>query len=253
MIIQYRLISAKKTTFAFYSTQNMKNYTDIFFDLDKTLWDFNANAIDTFNDIYEIFLSKKSNIKSADEFYKFYEVHNTMLWDMYRKGQVAKEFLSVERFYRTMLDFGYDDIQLAQKISGEYIRISPLKTILMPYSMEALEYLNKKYKLHIITNGFNEVQFVKINKSGLESFFKNIITSQMVGIMKPNPAVFLFSMDKAGCSAQQSLMIGDDIEIDIIGAHNAGMDQVFYNPEKIQTDFKPTYEINSLIELCELL
>ncbi len=231
----------------------MKNYTDIFFDLDKTLWDFHANTTETFRDLYDYFLLSEYSIKSPHDFFNVYEVHNTQLWEMYRKGAVTKDFLSLERFKRTLSDFKVNNRDIAESMSKEYIKRSPLKTKLMPFAIEALEYLFKKYRLHIITNGFSEVQFVKIEHSGLGKYFNCIITSEEVGCKKPNPHIFQYSIDKAGVLPEASLMIGDDIEVDILGASDFGIDQVFYNPEKLKIEFEPTFQIFSLKELCKVL
>lgn len=231
----------------------MRTYSNIFFDLDKTLWDFTSNATETFDDLYEHFLLSDHLINSSKDFFTVYEGHNTLLWNMYREGLVSKEFLSVERFRRTLNDFEVKDPDIAESMSKEYLRRSPLKTKLMPYALETLEYLTGKYKLHIITNGFSEVQFVKIKNSGIDKYFNCVITSEEVGCKKPNPLIFDYSLKKAGALPNSSLMIGDDLEVDIIGASDCGIDQVFYNPERTQTEFQPTFQIQSLNELCVIL
>jgi putative hydrolase of the HAD superfamily len=231
----------------------MKAYKDIFFDLDKTIWDLDANVMFTFEELYFLFDLKRFHIESFEKFYSVYHDHNLLLWDLYRQEKITKEFLNIERFSRTLNDFGIDDLEMAKKMASEYVRLSPLQKRLLPGAIESLEYLVKKYRLHIITNGFNEVQFIKIENSGLTKYFQTITTSEEAGCKKPGAYIFKFSIDRAKADPAKSLMIGDDIDVDISGAIKAGMDQVFYNPEGITSEVKPTYEVKSLCELIEIL
>jgi putative hydrolase of the HAD superfamily len=231
----------------------MKQYKHIFFDLDKTLWDFTANNKDTFIDLFEQFNLKSKGAESPEIFQEKYNVHNDILWDLYRKGNVEKSYLSVERFRLTLNDFGIIDNTLATNISNEYIRLSPLKTKLIPFTIETLEYLFPKYRLHIITNGFKEVQYLKVERSGLKKYFQQIITSEEAGCNKPNKQIFLYSLERTSAIASESLMIGDDLEVDILGAKDAGIDSVFVNLENIIHNKSINYEVKSLPELNEIL
>jgi putative hydrolase of the HAD superfamily len=231
----------------------MKNYKHLFFDLDKTLWDFTENSKDTFLDLFAIFKLKEKGIPSVEIFHDNYNKHNDLLWDQYRKGLVEKSFLIVQRYILTLADFNIHEENLAENMSKEYIRISPLKTKLIPHTHEVLEYLSKKYLLHIITNGFSEVQYIKIEKSGLKKYFDKIITSEEAGYAKPNKEIFLYSLNKASAIVNESLMIGDDIEVDILGAQSIGMNQVFLNLENIICSVPVTHEIISLKELMKIL
>ena len=176
-----------------------------------------------------------------------------MLWDLYRKGKVEKSFLSIERYRLTLNDFSIIDNELAENISSEYIRLSPLKTKLIPYTIETLEYLFTKYQLHIITNGFKEVQYLKIERSGLNKYFQHVITSEEAGCNKPNKQIFIYSFGKTSANDYESIMIGDDLEVDIQGAIDAGMDQVFLNLENCIHNKSLNYEIKSLCELRNIL
>jgi putative hydrolase of the HAD superfamily len=131
--------------------------------------------------------------------------------------------------------------------------MSPLKTKLIPGTHEVLRYLSGKYSLHIITNGFNEVQYIKIERSGIKQYFDKIITSEEAGCNKPNKNIFFYSLKKASAEIGESLMIGDDIEVDILGAQSIGMDQVFLNLNNFSHDHSFTYEIRSLNELMNIL
>ena len=231
----------------------MKNYRHIFFDLDRTLWDFEANSLITLQEIFENRKLASFGIPDFDIFLKFYKTYNIQLWDLYKQGKIEKEYLSVERFDGTLRHFSIKNEELAQKIAKDYVQISPTKTKLFPFVNEILTYLKEKYHLHIITNGFNEVQFVKLKNSRLDQFFTKVITSEMIGIQKPNPKIFEYALSEANAASNESIMIGDDQKTDIIGAQNFGMDQVFvdYNFEALICN--PSYRIHHLKELKRLL
>ena len=231
----------------------MKKYKHLFFDLDRTLWDCDENTKDTFNDIFNFYKLKHKGIPDVKIFHNTYNKHNDELWDQYRKGLVEKSFLIVQRYILTLNDFNICDDKLAENLSKDYLKISPLKTKLIPYAHEVLQYLSKKYLLHIITNGFKEVQYIKVEKSDLKKYFDKIITSEEAGCNKPNKNIFLYSLKKAEALVDESLMIGDAMDVDIIGAKSICMDQVFYNPKNISTSINATFEINSLRELIKIL
>jgi putative hydrolase of the HAD superfamily len=233
----------------------MKQYRHIFFDLDRTLWDFDKSSKQTFNEIYEHYHLKGKGVTTPELFYDVYTVHNNKLWDDYRNGKLSKEVLRGKRFRLTLQDFGIYDDELAEKIGEDYIRLSPLKANLFPQAINILEYLYPKYKLHIITNGFQEVQDVKIKTADLGKYFDQIITSEEAGVKKPALEIFRYALDKAGANATESLMIGDDYEVDVLGAKNAGMDQVLFDPEIkfITLSKKVTYYVTCLDELKDVL
>lgn len=228
-------------------------YKHLFIDLDKTLWDFDANAQITLNELYDTFRLKDKGIRDFDCFLTYYKAYNHTLWDQYKRGKIDKEFLSIDRFYGSLKNFRLDDMALAKTMAGEYIRISPTKTKLYPNAIEVVENLSKKYQLHILTNGFSEVQFVKVEKSGLAPFFKTIITSEMAGFQKPNPYIFQYALNKTSARKEETLMIGDDLEADILGAKKAGIDQIYVNFEKRAHKEKLLHEVNNLLEVLEIL
>lgn len=231
----------------------MKQYKHLFFDLDRTLWDFDKSSYETFIDIYSKFKLKSRGIDEFENFLSVYKEHNAMLWNLYREGKLLKEKLRVLRFSLTLRDFGIEDENLVNQIAEYYENNISEKTILFPDVKETLDYLDTKYEIHIITNGFNEVQYKKLEKSGLAKYFKEVITSEEAGCLKPNKDIFVYALRKANASPYESLMIGDDITVDIIGAKSVGMDQVFFNPLKIENCEEITYEINSIKELMNIL
>jgi len=231
---------------------SMKKYKHIFFDLDRTIWDFESNSIMT---LKEIFGNRKIGEYGVNfhDFVKYYKEYNHHLWDLYKLGKIQKAYLRNERFRGTLKHFGIYSEDLADQISQDYIFLSPRKTKLFPDSIEVLTKLSGKYNLHIITNGFSEVQFIKMECSGLTPFFDQVITSEMVGVQKPNSKVFEFSVKQAKAVVEESIMIGDDQDTDIKGAQSIGMDTIFvdyYNDDLICT---PTHHIHALKELLNIL
>ena len=224
-------------------------YRHIFFDLDRTLYDFDESTQRTFRELFEKFSLDKNGVSDFDAFMELYHSNNLELWAQYRDGKIKKKFLNVERFHVTLLHFGIDDRAFAGRFASEYILESPKKKTLFPGAIEALEYLHKKYKLHIITNGFDEVQHVKMKTSGLNTYFTTMTTSEEAGAKKPGEKIFIHALVKAGASAEESLMIGDDYLVDIQGARNVGMDQMLFMPEGPRDNYDCTYVISSLSDI----
>lgn len=232
----------------------MKEYKHLFFDLDRTIWDFDRNSKETIKELFEKYeIEKKCRVNYNDFFASYKEINNT-LWDLYRRQEITKEVLSVKRFFLTFEHFGLKDGELAANFGEDYIKNSPRKTILFPGAVEALEKLSKKYQLHIITNGFEEVQDIKLKVSGLNKYFNKIITSERAGYKKPDRKIFEFALKEAKAKPEESLMIGDDLKVDIIGAKEMDMDQVYCNFENhpYQKDIA-TYVVNEFKEIENLL
>ena len=228
-------------------------YRNIFFDLDHTLWDFETNSLETLNEIFEKYELNAVGIPDAKVFVEVYLNHNHRLWSDYRQGKIEKEALRVQRFELCLNDFGMNDPGLAEAIANDYVSISPTKTNLFPHVHEILTYLKSKYRLHIITNGFVEVQYTKLEHSGLRNYFTEVITSEEAGANKPDPAIFHYAMKRANATAETSLMIGDNEEVDIEGARLAGIDQVLFDFADEQQDSVATYRISSLAQLADFL
>lgn len=230
-----------------------KTYKHIFFDLDHTLWDFNRNSEETLEELFEVYSLKELGIEAFQDFLKTYREVNDQKWELYRNNKITKDELRATRFYDTLLAFEIDHPELARKIDEEYITKSPYKTHVFPHAHDVLEYLAKKYELHIITNGFREVQDVKLTHSKLKSYFNHKITSESIGVNKPDPKIFTHALRLTDAKRTESLMIGDNLAVDVIGARNVGIDQVYFNPDRNPHSVKVTFEITSLHELRSFL
>ncbi len=231
----------------------MKVYKHLFFDLDRTLWDLDTNARDTIHDLYVNHEILEKGVTDFENFLKTYTHFNNMLWDAYRKGEIRKEVLNVERFRLTLAHFQIYDQGLPLSMANDYVEISPTKTALYDGTIETLEYLSPKYSMHIITNGFLETQHRKLSHSKIDSFFDKVIISEVAGCMKPDQRIFDYALKQADAIKDESIMIGDDPVVDILAAKHFGMDQVYVNYQKESIAEKPTFEISSLLELKELL
>lgn len=228
---------------------NMK-YKHLFFDLDHTLWDFDANAKETLIEVYAQFDLKNRGVVPFEDFYELYKIHNQILWDRYHKGFVSAEDLKWKRMYRTLLDFKIGDEAMAREMSEKFLEILPTKKLLFPHTTEVLDYLaEKNYHLHLITNGFEKTQWRKLNNSGLDIYFTHVVTSEGSNSVKPQKEIFEYALNKAGAQLNQSIMLGDNLEADIQGAMNAGMDNIFVNHIQTTTTLTPTYTVNNLREL----
>lgn len=230
----------------------MKKYKHLFFDLDHTLWDFAKNSRETLEEAFHNFKLNQQGLVFEEFLAQYFKV-NDAYWDDYRKGRVTKEELRSGRFYHSFKHFGIDNQKLADDFGDYYIEHSPKKKNVFPNTHETLDFLKNYYQLHIITNGFEEVQFVKLEKSNLAQYFKHIITSEKAGVKKPNAKIFHHALKVASARNKETLMIGDNFEADILGAKKVGIDQVYFNPDKLIQQEKATYEIEDLIELIELL
>jgi putative hydrolase of the HAD superfamily len=228
-------------------------YQHIFFDLDHTLWDFKANATETLLELAEHHKLKEKGIDSVHSFIEDYITINDILWEDYRKGFILKDHLRLERFRQALEKYDITDADLCDKLSNDYVKLCPLKTNLFPNAISTLNYLKEKYELHIITNGFEEVQHIKLRECKLTDYFSEIITSERAGYKKPDERIFQYAISTTKALKSTSIMIGDSLEADIIGARDAGIDQVYFNPDEHTHEEDITHEIKNLHELTELL
>ncbi len=228
-------------------------YRHLFFDLDHTLWDFEANARATLEELHTSLKLEEKGVNDFELFYTNYLVHNERLWEQYRNGFIKQNELRGKRMRLALLDFKIVNEELSEKMNVRFLELLPTRTIVFPYCFEILDYLiEKKYTLHLITNGFEEVQHSKLKYSGLAKYFTEVITSEGSNYLKPNKEIFEYAFSKSNAKPDESIMIGDNIEVDIAGAINAGIDSVFVNHNKIEVEQKATYTVYSLNEMQKI-
>ena len=227
-------------------------YKYVFIDLDDTIWDFHANARSSLLEIYE---SRKfgTYFDSFDQYFDIYAKRNLELWDQYGKGFITKEALSLERFLHPLKMVGIDDPELAVVIGKEYLDLLPTRTALMPYAIELLDYLAPKYPLTIVSNGFIEVQYRKLKSCQIEKYFSHVVLSEAAKALKPDKRIFEYALDLNAANAPETIMIGDSYEADIVGAQNAGIDQVYFKYSDIQVNRPATFTIDNLEQVLNIL
>jgi putative hydrolase of the HAD superfamily len=225
------------------------NIQHVFFDLDHTLWDFEKNSDLTFQKVFQ-----SNNINTdLDTFLQIYKPINFNYWKLYREEKVTKSELRYGRLKKSFDAINYtisDD--LIDIIADQYIECLADFNYLFDGTFEILDYLKEKYQLHIITNGFEEVQNKKMITSKIHHYFNQIITSESVGVKKPNPKVFEFALSAANTNATTSIMIGDNYEADILGALNIGLDAICFNYHKENLDDN-IKQVNNLLDLKTFL
>ena len=231
----------------------MRKYNHIFFDLDHTLWDFDTNAKTSLTDIFEEFELHKKIDGEFDMFYQKYLHHNKILWERYQNGFINAEELKWRRMWRTLLEFKIGDEALSKSLSARFLEILPTKKELFPHTVEILNYLKeKKYTIHLITNGFEKTQWSKIQNSKIDHYFTHMITSESSNSMKPEKEIFEYALNKANATISESIMIGDNQSADIKGGIDAGMDTVFVNHINEVSTLNPTYVITHLNQLEQI-
>jgi putative hydrolase of the HAD superfamily len=225
------------------------SYQHLFFDLDHTLWDFETNSEEALLELYAAHDLEQQTRTTAPHFLKVYYRVNDAMWSLYRQGKVTKKQLRHQRFVDSFQQIGFTDLKAILKFEEEYIALAPTKTALMPGCLPMLSALQDHFTLHIITNGFKETQHIKLEKSGLLSFFDQVITSDEVQAHKPDAKIFVEALRRSGATRKNALMIGDNLMVDVLGARQVGMDQVYYNPAGHRHHQRVSYEISHLREL----
>lgn len=227
----------------------MKGIQHIFFDLDHTLWDYDRSAQETLHEIFDLYRLSEQNITIKKFVNAFYEV-NDVLWGKYNNGLIEREYIKRSRFREifriTNLNHADPD-----EVSQYYMHHCSAKPYLMPDSLVALSYLQERYNLHIITNGFLDSQQMKLKSSGLLKYFKEMITSECSNARKPSQEIFHYSLNKAGAHKTNSVMIGDNPRTDIEGAINAGLKSVLYDPSGRKKSLAD-YTVQSHMELLKI-
>ncbi len=232
-------------------------YKHLFFDLDNTIWDFEMNS---FHALHEVYLEYGLPDELYARFFEIYTRHNDRLWDLYRKNEIVKQVLAAQRFNLTFAETGITGID-GMAFNNRYLELMPGQKRLCEGAHEVLEQLSKRYELHIITNGFIEVQYKKLENSQLRHYFNKVFISEEIQSPKPSLQIFRHALKSSNAKKRESLMIGDSWEVDIVGAMEAGIDQVHYAPQLIRNSFDTeemelisrsstkTYRIAELTEL----
>ncbi|MEN9332763.1 MAG: hypothetical protein RLZZ94_1853, partial [Bacteroidota bacterium] len=233
----------------------MKNITHIFFDLDHTLWDTDKNAKESLQEIHqEIKIQENFNV-SFELFHATYQKHNDILWKKYAKHEVTKSEVRINRFKYSLEELNIFDDNINEFFASHFVSRTPLKKNLIEGAIELMDYVKDRYTLSIITNGFKEVQYIKMEESGLSKYFSHVFISEEVGHNKPSPDIFKHAMQTSGAiNAENCLMIGDSLEADILGAINAGMKAVYLSPESKNESTENNFiTVNSLEEIKTIL
>ncbi len=231
----------------------MKKYSTLFIDLDDTLFDFTGASREAFRETYEL-LGYGRFFESFDQFLHIYEPRNKELWIEYNAGKISKEQLNKIRYNYPLEAVGHANEELGAQFCREALGRIPHKNMLIPGAVELLDYLSGKYEMFILSNGFAELQSKKMATTGLTKYFKRVILSEEIGVNKPHRALFEYALEVSGAQKDSSLMIGDAFESDIIGAANAGIDQMFLNIKGEENPpFRPTFEVCKLCDIIQYL
>ena len=228
-------------------------YSVIFLDLDNTVYDFSASSREAYGEVYRA-MDYDRFFPSFDAYMALYETRNAELWTLYNAGRITKDELNAERYLHPLRVIG---VEGAERISQEFfhraMKVLPTKGILIPHALEALRYLRPRYRLFILSNGFAELQTRKMQSAGIYDFFEGIVLSEDIGVNKPDRRLFDHALRVAGVASAEALMVGDDFDVDIAGAHEAGWDQMYFARPRAARPaplpFVPTYEIHSLAEV----
>lgn len=229
-------------------------YKYLFWDLDHTLWDFEKNSGITLKFLYDKYNLRTLGIESFEPFRIKYEYFNELLWQQLIEGKIDRITLRWKRMSMVLETFGVSNLELAHTLSDAYLELLPKQSELIHYAEEVLTYCNKKgYKMYLITNGFEKTQREKIISSKIDHYFEAMFTSENSNSMKPHRPIFDYAINNSKAALSESLMIGDSLQADILGAMNYQMDQIWFNPTNIHSDVQPTFEVKCLQEICNIL
>ncbi len=243
----------------------MKKYKAILWDLDGTLWDLNGNTIIALTQLYKRFESDRFQNTSLEFFLNAYPKHNERVWALYREGKIAKEELRNKRFIDLFDEVNADyDLDFVELFATAFLEVCPRLPHLIEGAREILDHSRNNYTHVILTNGFIEVQGFKMAAAEIEDYFSTVVYSEEAGVRKPHQAIFDLALQRANCKAEEALMIGDDWDADILGARNAGIDQVFFtatekrlaelqNGKSVRHNYVPTFTIDTLDELKNII
>lgn len=227
----------------------MKGIKHIFFDLDHTLWDYDKSAQETLIEVYSLLELAEDEISKKEFIDTFYTVNN-QLWHLYNHGEIDRDYIKTNRF-KEILEKVDADPAKSVEASEYFLHHCSIKPYLIEDAITALRYLDEKYQLHIITNGFIDSQNNKLSHSGISDFFEVVVTSECIGAKKPSQEIFHFSLEKAGAKVAESVMIGDNPKTDISGAKEVGMYSILFDPSGRKRSLADV-TIQSHLELIKL-
>lgn len=234
----------------------MKHYDVLFIDLDDTLYDFTANSIAAYREVFDL-MGYERWFRDFEHYYEIYWDRNKQLWVLYADNKITKEQLNAERYMHPLRVVGVPDAEsVSVRFWEESMKRLPLGKRLMPHARAVLDYLKSRYRLYVLSNGFSELQSRKMQSAGIADYFDGVVLSDDIGVNKPHREIFEHALRVAGVSADRALMIGDNYEVDIKGAMGVKMDQVFYNVSGTtlsDEQEKPTFIIESLLQLKDFL
>lgn len=228
-------------------------YKHLFFDLDETLWDYFSNSSRVLTRLFYEYDLTSVGIPSIDAFLNAFKTGNNKAWHLYDMGQLNKESLRLKRFPMVFAELGLPESAVPKQIEADFMSQCPKEGLLMDGALKLLETLHNHYHLHIITNGFNDTQRIKMESAQIVHFFNTVTTSESTGARKPEEGIYLHALSIAGAKPSESLMIGDKIENDVLAAERVGIHGVFYNPAKVLFKEKVRFEISHLTELLPIL
>jgi putative hydrolase of the HAD superfamily len=231
----------------------LKKYNHIFFDLDHTLWDYDVNAGLALHELFDHYDFPKVTDCTKEQFVSLFFEVNHAIWDLYNEHKIDRAYIRETRFATIFEQLNIKLNITPQQFDIEYVLLCPQKENVFEGAHDILDYLRENYQLHIITNGFDDVQYTKMKSAKIDHYFDVVITSENSNSRKPAPEIFQLALSQSGAALGESIMIGDNLISDIMGARDFGMDHVWFNPEKKQTLIPPTYEIQALHQLRSLL
>lgn len=227
-------------------------YKAILLDFDDTLIDTQGYATKCLEQLY-ITHELNKFFETSESFIDTYHLHIGKLWEDYALGKIDKQTLLKTRFDKTFESFGYVSPDFLEELNDDFVKSVVKNNIYIDGAKEIMEYLKSKYPIAMLSNGFSEMQYDKLNNVGFTDYFDHVILSDVVGVNKPHPAIFNYALQKLGVGAHETIMIGDNYLADIKGAMNSNIDQIWYNPKDEQAELAPTYTINNLMEIKNII
>lgn len=232
----------------------MNPFKHIFFDLDHTLWDFERSAQETLYELFKEYQIQNYGNLTFERFLEgFYKV-NYHMWSLYDVNKIAKEEIRTERFPLIFKNLSVEfPKEKANEIGHDYLFRCPQKPHTIDHAHDILEHLQPDYQMHILTNGFDDVQEIKLKSSGLDHYFDVVVTSESTGHKKPSPEIFEYALQQSQATLENSVMVGDNLKTDVAGAVNFGMPIIFFNPEEQEHKEPVLADVKSLLEIKKLL